>query len=377
MKKLACCLSALALFVTPAWADDDDEDEKAGPDPRPFVSIDAEHIENKTDQPNANFKSLVDRLNNALTETGLWRVMDMKDMADAIKKNDQLALAANAKKIDDFETPGWMVKMSVTMYGVASAQSQNALMGNVTSHEQGKVELILRVIDQKGETLKSKNISAQSYGNASVAANLKEQVLQDANKKACDLIVAALIEMTPFYIADVEDGLVNVDIGKPTVQVGQVLRVMKQGKGKKSRRTGRVTKSEKEVARLQVVSATDEMCQAKVLGGEIKPGDDEDDPYRKYVVRFSDPDQDRMNTPPPPPPQASAVAAAARSQDVAQQCLVPPIEVRRGGGMNGRLRDDGGVCRDDGRGRMFRHGPMITQERENDKTTVRTKSCFR
>ena len=342
MKKLACCLSALALFVSPAWADDDDEDEKAGPDPRPFVSIDAEHIENKTDQPNANFKSLVDRLNNALTETGLWRVMDMKDMADAIKKNDQLALAANAKKIDDFETPGWMVKMSVTMYGVASAQSQNALMGNVTSHEQGKVELILRVIDQKGETLKSKNISAQSYGNASVAANLKEQVLQDAlllellaalfkehadrsltlavykeqvlqdaNKKACDLIVAALIEMTPFYIADVEDGLVNVDIGKPTVQVGQVLRVMKQGKGKKSRRTGRVTKSEKEVARLQVVSATDEMCQAKVLGGEIKPDDDEDDPYRKYVVRFSDPDQDRMNTPPPPPPQASAVEAAA------------------------------------------------------------------
>ena len=109
MKKLACCLSALALFVSPAWVDDDDEDEKAGPDPRPFVSIDAEHIENKTDQPNANFKSLVDRLNNALTETGLWRVMDMKDMADAIKKNDQLALAANAKKIDDFETPGWMV----------------------------------------------------------------------------------------------------------------------------------------------------------------------------------------------------------------------------------------------------------------------------
>lgn len=309
MKKLTCILSALALFVSPAWAGDDDEDETPGPDPRPFVSIDAEHIENKTDQPGANFKSLVDRLNNALTETGLWRVMDMKDMADAIKKNDQLALAANAKKLDDFETPGWMVKMSVTTYGVASAKSQNALMGNVTSHEQGKVELILRVIDQKGETLKSKNISAQSYGNASAAANLKEQVLQDANKKACNMIVAALVEMTPFYIADVENGIVNVDIGKPTVQVGQVLRVMKQGKGKKSRRTGKVTRSEKEVARLQVVSATDEMSQAKILGGEIKPGDDEDDPYKKYVVRFADPDQDRMNTP-PPPPQATATDAA-------------------------------------------------------------------
>ena len=308
MKKLTCFLSALALFVSPAWAGDDDEDEAPGPDPRPFVSIDAEHIENKTDQPGANFKSLVDRLNNALTETGLWRVMDMKDMADAIKKNDQLALAANDKKLDDFETPGWMIKMSVTMYGVASAMSQNALMGNVTSHEQGKVELILRVIDQKGETLKSKNISAQSYGNASTAANLKEQVLQDANKKACNLIVAALIEMTPFYISDIEDGVVNLDIGKPTVQVGQVMRVMRQGKSKKSKRTGKILRTEKEVARIQVISATDEMSQAKVLGGEIKPGDDEDDPYKKYVVRFADPDQNRMNTPPPPPPTATDAA---------------------------------------------------------------------
>ena len=310
MKRLTCALSALALFVSPAWADGDDEEEKAGPDPRPFVSIDAEHIENKTDRPNANFSSLIDRLNNALTETGLWRVMDMKDMADAIKKNDQLALAANAKKIDDFETPGWMVKLAVTTYGVASVASQDALMGGVTRHEQGKVELILRVVDQKGETLKSKNISGQSYGNATAAANLKEQVLQDANRKACNLVVAALIEMTPFYIADIENGVVNVDIGKPTVQIGQVLRVMKQGKGKKSKRTGKVKKSETEVARLQIISATDEMSQAKLIGGEIPPGDDEDDPYKKYIVRFVDPEQDRMNTPLPPAPAPANDAAA-------------------------------------------------------------------
>ncbi|MGN0854023.1 MAG: hypothetical protein ACI4R9_00720 [Kiritimatiellia bacterium] len=311
MKKLASALTALALFVSPAWAEDDDEDEAPGPDPRPFVSIDAEHIENKTDDKRANFSSLIDRLNNALTETGLWRVMDMKDMADALKKNDQLALAANAKKIDDFETPAWMLKLAITTYGVASATSQNALTGNTTRHEQGKVELVLRVVDQKGETLKSKNISGQSYGNAAAAANLKEQVLQDASKKACNLIVAALIEMTPFYISDVEDGLVNVDIGKPTVGIGQVLRVMKQSKGKKSKRTGKVTRSEKEVARLQIVSATDEISQAKVIGGEIVPGDDEDDPYKKYVVRFVDPVQDAMNTPPPPPAAAPESDGAA------------------------------------------------------------------
>ena len=311
MKNIACALSALALCVAPVWAADDGDEEKAGPDPRPFVSIDAEHIENKTDNKTANFSSLIDRLNNALTETGLWRVMDMKDLADAIKKNDKMALAANAKKLDDFETPGWMLKLAITTYGVASAQSTDALMGGTTRHEQSKVELILRVVDQKGETLKSKNISGQSYGNAAAAANLKEQVLQDANKKACDMIVAALIEMTPFYINDIEDGVINVDIGKPTVKVGQTMRVMKQGKGKKSRRTGKITKSEREVARIQVVSATDENCQAKLLSGEIKPDeDDEDDPYKKYVVRFTDPDQDKMSAKP-------AVPAAAPANDAA------------------------------------------------------------
>ena len=308
MKSFTCLLSALALFVAPAWAADDD-DEEAGPDPRPFVSIDAAHIENKTDNKNANFSNLIDRLNNALTETGLWRVMDMKDMADAIKKNDQLALAANAKKLDGFETPGWMLKLAIATYGVASAKNDDPLMGGGTRHEQAKVELILRVVDQKGETLKSKNITGQSYGNATTVANLKEQVLQDANKKACNLIVAALIEMTPFYINEIEDGVVNVDIGKPTVKIGQVLRVIKQGKGKKSKRTGKVTKSEKEVARIQVTAATDETCQAKIISGEIKPDeDDEDDPYNKYIVRFCDPDQEQMNAPKPPTPANDAAA---------------------------------------------------------------------
>ena len=313
MKRFAIVFSALALCAAPLWADDDDDEEKAGPDPRPFVSIDTEHIENKTDKTRANFQSLIDRLNNALTETGLWRVMDMKDMMDAIKKNDKLALAANAKKLDDFETPGWMVKMAITAYGLTTAKSQNALSGVVTSIEQGKVELILRVVDQKGETLKSKNISAVSAGTATVSSNLREQVLQDASRKACNLIVAALIEMTPFYIIDVEDGVVNLDIGKPTVRIGQHMRVMKQGKGRRSKRTGKITKSEKEVARLQIVSATDETSQAKILCGALTPGDDEDDPYKKYIVRFTDAAQDAMNTPAP----AAAVPAAAADESAA------------------------------------------------------------
>ena len=294
---------AAVCAVSPVWADD--EEEEAGPDPRPFVSIDAEHIENKTDNPGANFKAMIDRLNNDLTETGLWRVMDMKDMADAIKKNDQLALAAGAKKVDNFETPGWMIKMAISMYGVVEQDYKDPLSGEVTKQKLGKVELILRVVDQKGETLKSKNVDSGFIPGTTTAAtaNLREQVLQEANKVVCKKIVGALIEMTPFYIADIENGVVNVDIGKPTVAVGMQMRVMKQGKGKKSKRTGKVTKTETEVARIQIMSATDEMSQAKIIGGEIKPGDDEEDPYKEYIVRYPDLEQDAANAPQSSVPQ--------------------------------------------------------------------------
>lgn len=72
------------------------------------------------------------------------------------------------------------------------------------------------------------------------------------------------------------------------------------------------------------------------------------------------------------PPRTGAVFACG--QDFAQQRLVPPIKIRRGGGMNGRGRGTGGIYGNGGHGRIFGHDPMIAQERDNDKTMVRTKS---
>lgn len=307
MKKLIAIASALALLAAPsAWAEDEEIEE--GKDTRPFVSIDEEHIENKTDNKGANFKAMIDRLNNDLTETGLWRVMSMKDMADAIKKNGQMGLAAGAEALDNFETPAWMLKLVISTYGVVEGQTGGDLLtGASASTKMARIELILRVVDQKGETLKSKNIDSGFIPvtvAAGVQSNAREQALQEANKVACRQVVAALIEMTPFYIGDVENGIVSIDITKPTVQVGQELRVMKRGKARKNKRTGKVTKSESEVARIKVISCQEDTSNAKILDGKIEPGDDEEDPYKDYFVRFPDPDQDAANTPTPPPAAA-------------------------------------------------------------------------
>lgn len=304
MKKLAFALSALALFVSPAWADDDEE----GEDTRPFVSINQEDVVNKTDNKKANFSALVDRLNNELVNTGLYRVMNMEDAMKAVKKADQMSVIGDdgggGTKIT---TPGFFVGMTITTYGLTTSGSKNPLTGSLTGTVSAKIELILKVVDARtAETIKSKNIDGSSLGQVTDAAsNLREQVLQSATKKACEKIVYELIKLTPFGVLDVEDGVVSLDVpgslkimGKP-VQPGTQFVVSVLGKGKKSKRTGKVTRSEKKVAVVSVTSVSEDSCSAKILEGAIPPiGDDEDTQYDPYIVKIN---EGAAAAPPPPP----------------------------------------------------------------------------
>ena len=296
MKKLLFAIVSAALVTAqPVWA----EDDEPGEDMRPYVSIDQDKIVNKTDNKEAHFEGLIDRIKTELLETGLYRVMSMED---ALKiQQDQMKWAVIA---DDnggetkVKTPGFFVSMSILTYGVSSAVGQNPLTGVVTGQETAKIELILNVVDARtGEMIKSKNISGSAAGSASVSANLTEQVLQTASKKAVEKIVYELIKLTPFAILDVEDGVVNVDVpgslkimGRP-IQPGSQFVVSKLGKGKKSRRSGKVTYSEKQVAVLAITSVGEDSCSAVILQGAehlVPIGDDEDTQYEPYIVKINE-----------------------------------------------------------------------------------------
>jgi len=303
--KLMLCVAAVSAMILPVRADDDEE----GEDTRPYVSINKEDVVNKTDNKTANFRALIDRLNNDLVETGLYRVMSMEDAIKAVKKADQMSVVGDdgggGTKIT---TPAFFVGMTITTYGVTTARSQNALTNVKTGTEVAKVELILKVVDARSaETIKSKNIDASAFGQLTGAAgNLREQVLQSAAKKACEKIVYELIKLTPFGILDVENGVVTLDVpgslkimGKP-VQTGTQFVVSKLGKGKKSKRTGKVTRSETQVAVVSVTSVGEDSCTAKIVNGKIEPiGDDEDTQYDPYIVKIN---EGAAGTPPPPPP---------------------------------------------------------------------------
>ena len=239
-----------------------------------------------------------------------------EDAMKAVKKADQMSVigdddAGGGTKIT---TPGFFVGMTITTYGLTSAGGQNALTGSIQGTELAKIELILKIVDARtGETIKSKNIDGSAAGQVTDAAsNLREQVLQAATKKACEKIVYELVKLTPFGVLDVENGVVSLDVpgslkimGKP-LQPGTQFVVSKLSKGKKSKRTGKVTRSEKQVALVGLTSVGEESCSAQILSGAIPPiGDDEDTQYDPYIVKINE------GAVSPPVPHAPAPAPAA------------------------------------------------------------------
>lgn len=293
--KWMLCAAAASAAVLPTFGADDDE---KGEDTRPYVSINQEEVVNKTDNATANFSALIDRLNNDLVNTGLYRVMNMEDAVKAFKKADQMSvIAEDGGGGTKITTPAFFIGMTITTYGLTSTGTRDALTGSVTGTELAKVELILKVVDGRtGETIKSKNIDGSAMGQVTDAAsNLREQVLQAATKKACEKIVYELVKLTPFGVLGVENGIVSLDVpgtlkimGKP-VQPGTQFAVSKLGKGKKSRRTGKIAHTEVQVAVVGVTAVSEESCSARILSGAIPPiGDDEDTQYDPYIVKINE-----------------------------------------------------------------------------------------
>ncbi len=288
------CVAVALSTVCSVWAEDDEK----GEDTRPYVSIDKREIINKTDNKTANFSTLIDRLNHELVETGLYRVMNTEDMVRALKKKDEFSVTTDdgGGKMN-ISTPGFFVGMTITTYGLTTMGGQNLLTGSVTQSQISKIELILKIVDARtGETIKSKNIDGSATGQVTDAnSNMSEQTLQAACKKVCEKIVYELIKLTPFSVLDIEDGVVSLDVpgtlkimGKP-VQPGLQFVVSKLSKGKKSKRTGKVTRSEKPVAIVGISSVGEESCSAQIISGAIPPiGNDEDTQYDPYIVKINE-----------------------------------------------------------------------------------------
>lgn len=303
MNRIATIFAAGLMCVSAAYADDDD-DVKDGPDTRALVHIGAQYIENKTDDPKANFKGMIDRLDFSLSACGVYRVINEKSLGDGMKNDEKFSVAADdGGKKSNVSTPDMLVYLTIMQYGFAKTAGTD-MYGQSSATQQAKIELILKVVDARTkETLGNpQNISRSATGTATATANLTEQVLQTANKQVVDDIVDALVKLTPFNVLDVENGEVVVDVPSTKVKPGQQLTVLKKGKKIKNKRTGKVTAKESQVATIGVQTLSEDSVTCKLLTGEIKPDEDAEEgcEYDKYVVRI-----------PTGAPQAPAVVPVA------------------------------------------------------------------
>lgn len=262
MKSFACILSCVMLAcVFTARAE-----EGEGADTRPIVCIDVEKIQNKTDTRKANFSALIDRLNHELVQCGVYRVVNMADLATVLKDTDKFAVVAddggNQTKI---QTPGFYIRMTITQYGTTAQKQTNALYGTAGAKEVSSVELILSLVDMKtAATVASKNIKRTAVASVSaapgtaVSGNFREQSLQEACKYVCQDIVKELVRNTPFYVLDVDGHNIMIDAPVAIAPVGSMFDIFKIGRAIRNRRTGKVTRRETKICTIKIVSGNDD-----------------------------------------------------------------------------------------------------------------------
>lgn len=259
------CLCALILNLA--------AEEVDGPDMRPLVCIEKDKIANKTDNRRANFSALIDRLNHNLVQCGIYRVIDMQNLADVLKDNEKFAAVADdGGKATNIQTPGFFIRMNVTQYGFSSEVQRDVLYGQNSRNDVATVELLLTLVDMRtGQTVKSANISRTAVAavtaapGSAKAGNYREQSLQEACRYVCEDIMKELYRFTPFYVIDVNGQDVMIDAPASVATAGSMFDIFKTGKAIRNRRTGKVIRRETRICTISITTPGEDGSTGRVV----------------------------------------------------------------------------------------------------------------
>ena len=261
-----------------------------GPDMRPMVCIEKDKIQNRTDNKRANFIAMVDRLNHELVQCGLFRVIEMQNLADALKDNEKFAAVADdGGKGTAIKTPGFFIRMNILRYGISSERQVDRLYNKSKLSEVATVELILLVVDMRtSQTVKSVNIKRQATASVSAVGisrkvgNYREQALQEACQYVCQDIVKELIKLTPFYVMDVEGASIMIDAPNTVAPAGSLFDIFKTGKAIRNRRTGKVTRRETKICTIRITVPGEDGCKGEIVRSYVNVPVKVD-----YIARFA------------------------------------------------------------------------------------------
>jgi len=250
-------------------------------DMRPVIEIDEKEFVNKTENPRANFKALSDRVAHEFVQTGLYRVMNAKNVGKVLEKNETYSVVSDeAPKKTAIKAPVFGVTFVVVRYGFSRASSTNMATLSRTSQELATVEVILSVVDMAtGETVISKNLPPMSArvlttsgpGRRQGGGNFREQALQEACRQVASATVREVVSRTPFSVIDVENGEIETDIPRSVAKPGYVFTVYRLGKPRLIRRTGKMVRKKTAIGKIVLTSCDEDTSKGRPMGAFSSP----------------------------------------------------------------------------------------------------------
>lgn len=291
MKKVLLSMGAALTLLNAAVVIADDTRPH---DNRAVLLIDVRDIKNRT-KAQVDLSGLADRLEDVMSDSGIYRVLTKKSLERSIQEKELFEFLSEGK-IDEakLNVPGYRAELTVLQWSTDTNTSTSTEKKKHHFHRSSKtektvetrtarVEIMFKVTDLRnhGETVFTDKFLAE-VSDRSVAKvrsgrkgksnrsgkGLREEdvYLSDAIDKVMEDFCEKLKDIQPYHIiACSDDGVLTLDAPASIVKIGDVLRVFSLGQTVVSKRTGKVTRSETEVASIRVTAANEEGSTAEFV----------------------------------------------------------------------------------------------------------------
>ena len=269
--------------------------EEAQPrDNRAVLLIDVKDISNRSKE-SVDVSGLADRLEDVLSESGMYRVVTKNSIGRSIKEKELFEFLSG-EKVEEakLKVPGYRAAMTVLQWSTDTNVSHSSHKKKHHFHRSSKeestietriarVEIMFKVTDLRnhGETVftdkflaevsdrsVTKTKSGRKGKSGTTGKGLREEdvYLSAAVDKVMVDFCEKLKDIQPFHIiACSDDGVLTLDVPSSVVKVGDILKVYSLGRAVVSKRTGKTTRSETEVASIRVTATNEEGSTAEFV----------------------------------------------------------------------------------------------------------------
>ncbi len=228
-----------------------------------------------------NQSGIMDMVENVLADIGAYHVISKRSVERSLQEQELFTfLNGESTKETTLKVPAYVMKVEVLQYRTEDKEETYEYKKKHSHVRTDKtqtahVEMSFKIIDLKTQEAKfSERIHKEKSGEQAMKersgkvgdvkgvetylAQALDEVMQEFREK--------LLNVHPIHILSCTDeGVLTLDATSSVVKVGDVLKVFSLGPAVVSKRTGKETRSETEVASIRVTAASEEGSTAEFV----------------------------------------------------------------------------------------------------------------